>query len=134
MFYLRMVAVWKQSTETITSSGLHPAGGTFQSHALDEQSTETITSSGSHPADGLTLLSRAQVFLRMLSEATDEHDFARVMLHPVLKRKLPMSEDDITLEGPVDIAETTALMQDALELAQRARQHVNQLNDYFTHT
>ena len=86
---------------------------------LDQQSTGSINSSGSHPAVRLTLQSRDQEFVKMLSEATDEQDIASIMLHPVVTRKRQ------NLEGPVDITATTTLLRDSLQLAHEARQYVN---------
>ena len=60
-----------QSTIDVNSSGEEEAAEDLHLHP-----TASIDSSGSHPAVGLSLQSRFQKVLKLLSQATDEHDFA----------------------------------------------------------
>ena len=112
-----------QSTIDVNSSGEEESAEDLHLH-----STASTDSRGSHPVVELSLQSRFQSVLKLLSQVTDEEDFATILLHPVVKRTQQISINHATLEGPVDIATTTALMRDALDLAQRAREEVHVTN------
>ena len=72
--------------------------------AVHDSSQKASNSSGSHPAvgaeDDSKSNSHADAFMKMLSETTDEHDFALGMLHPVVSRKWS------NFDGPVDVTAT----------------------------
>ena len=120
------------------SSGSHSADtkpkledNSSGSHSADTKKELKDNSSGSHSADThqtFKLFTKHAKFLQLLSTVSDEESFAYIMLQPVVVRKSQRSSDDATdsiqLEGPIDIDETTRILQMGLEIARDARKFV----------
>ena len=84
--------------------------------------------SSTPPPGAATLTPRAEVLLRMFSELSDnaedgKEELARLMLNPIQTHER-MTDDGMSVTGPVDIATSVRCFETALKRLQAAREEV----------